>query len=126
MPTLAAITLADGQATPVNVVFTPDRSEGNVFGYNDGQDPASAQRTMQLSITYAKKKTDFTVVSCLFREPYVDPTTGALLWFDQGRTEYRFGYSSLLAKRKNLFAFTKNLHANADWKTMVQDRQGML
>lgn len=126
MPSLAPIVLADGQASPANVTFAPNANTNNVWNYDDGGDPASAQRTMTLSLSLAKKKSDFTVVTAVFREPYVDSTTGALLWYDQGKTEYRFGYSSLVAKRKNLFAFVKNLHANADFRTMVEDRKGML
>jgi hypothetical protein len=126
MPTLAAIVLADGQATPVNVTFTPADSTGNIVTFNDGSDPISAQRTLSTSISFARKNGDFTVVSAVFREPYVDSTTGKLLWYDQARTEYRTGYGSVLAKRKNLFAFTKNLHANASFKSMVEDRQGWL
>lgn len=126
MPTLAAITLADGQASPVNVVFTPDNQNGNVTTYNDGADPISNQRTLTTSVSFARKKADFTVISASVREPYVDSTTSALLWYDQGRVEYRFGYGSTLAKRKNLFAFIKNLHAVADFKTMVTERQNWL
>lgn len=126
MPTLAAITLADGQATPVNVTFTPNTNNGNAWIYDDGGDPDSAKRTMTISLALAKKKSDFTIASVVFRVPYVDSTTGLPLWYDQAKTEYRFGYASLLAKRKDLFAFVKNLHANADFATLVKDRQGML
>ena len=126
MPNLAVLVLADGQASPANVSFAPNANSNNVWNYDDGGDPVSAKRTLSLSLTLAKKKTDFTVVTAVFRVPYVDSTTGALLWYDQGKTEYRFGYGSLLARRKDLFAFVKNLHANADFGTMVKDCQGML
>jgi hypothetical protein len=126
MPTLANLVLADGQASPANVTFAPNANSNNVWNYDDGGDPASAQRTLTLSLTLAKKKTDFTVATAVFRVPYVDSTTGTLLWYDQGKAEYRFGYGSLLAKRKDLFAFVKNLHANADFGSLVKDRQGML
>jgi len=124
MPSLAAITLADGQATPVNVTFTPNSVSGNVVGFDDGGDPQAARVTMSHSISHAKKKGDFTVVSAVFRVPYLDATTGAVLFYDQARVEYRFGYGSLLAKRKNLFAFIKNLHANASFLTYVTGPQG--
>jgi hypothetical protein len=83
----------------------------------------SSQVTLQTSVTLAKKKGDFSVVSAVFRSPYVDATTGAVLFYDQARVEYRYGYGSLLAKRKNLFAFVKNLHANASFKTLVEGPQ---
>jgi hypothetical protein len=123
MPSLAAIVLADGQATPVNVTFTPDNVAGNAVSFNDGGDPQNARVTLVTTLTPSKKKGDFSVISAVFRVPYLDSTTGALLFYDQARTEYRFGYGSLLAKRKNLFAFTKNLHANASFLTYVTTLQ---
>jgi hypothetical protein len=126
MPTLAAIVLADGQASPVNRTFTPESNNGNTIVFNDGADPVSAQTTMQITLSKAKKKNDFTVVSAVIRSPYLDATTGAVLFYDQARIEFRQGYGSLLAKRKDQFAFAKNLLANADFKTMVQDRLGLL
>jgi hypothetical protein len=123
MPSLAAIVLADGQASPANVTFTADSINGNIVHFNDGTDPLSSQVTLQTSVTLAKKKGDFSVVSAVFRSPYVDATTGAVLFYDQARVEYRYGYGSLLAKRKNLFAFVKNLHANASFKTLVEGPQ---
>lgn len=126
MPTLANIVLADGQASPANVTFVPVEVNGNIVQYNDAADPVSNQRTLALSVSFARRATEFTVTSAVFRIPYVDSTTGKLLWYDQSRSEYRTGYGSTLAKRKDLFAFTKNLHANADFKTMVEARQNMI
>ena len=123
MPSLAAITLADGQVSPANVTFTADNINGNIVHFNDGTDPLSTQVTLQTSVNIAKKKGDFSVVSAVFRTPYVDSTTGAVLFYDQARVEYRWGYASLLAKRKNLFAFVKNVHANAGFKTLCEGPQ---
>jgi len=123
MPSLAAIVLADGQATPVNVTFTADQVNGNIVHFNDGTDPLSSQVTLQTTVTLAKKKGEFSVVSLVFRSPYVDATTGAVLFYDQARVEYRYGYASLLAKRKNLFAFVKNAHANAGIKALAEGPQ---
>ena len=123
MPSLAAITLADGQVSPANVTFTADNINGNLVHFNDGTDPLSSQVTLQTSVSIAKKKGDFSVVSAVFRSPYVDSTTGAVLFYDQARVEYRWGYASLLAKRKNLFAFVKNVHANAGFKTLCEGPQ---
>lgn len=123
MPSLAAITLADGQVSPANVTFTADNINGNIVHFNDGTDPLSSQVTLQTSVSIAKKKGDFSVVSAVFRSPYVDSTTGAVLFYDQARVEYRWGYASLLAKRKNLFAFVKNVHANAGFKTLCEGPQ---
>jgi hypothetical protein len=121
---LAPIVLADGQVSPANVTFTADQINGSIAHFNDGTDPLASQVTMQTSVTIAKKRGDFSVVSCVFRSPYVDSTTGAVLFYDQARVEYRFGYGSLLAKRKNLFAFVKNIHANALFKTLTEGPQG--
>jgi hypothetical protein len=126
MPVLGAITLADGQATPVNQVFTPSDATGNTVLFNDGGDPIASQVTMATTLFIAKKKGQFSVASVLFRIPYLDATTGALLFYDQARVEYRFGYGSLLAKRKNLFAFVKNIQANASFKAYVENLQTWL
>jgi hypothetical protein len=123
MPTLAAITLNDGQGTPAAVVFTPDNVAGNSWHFNDGGDPVSAQRDLLITKVLGVKKGQSTICSAAFRDPYLDSVTGALLFYDQARVEYRTGYGSLLAKRKNQFAFVKNIHGNAGFKTFVENRE---
>lgn len=125
MPARAAIVLADGQTSPANYTFTPNSIQGTTILYDDGGDPISVQYTLGISYSRATKKGAFSVLSAIFRIPYID-SEGVVVAYEQARHEHRSPYVSTLESRKDIFAFSKNLYANADFKTFITLQQNYL
>lgn len=127
MPSLASITLADGQASPANYVFVPRSTSGPVVIQADTTQSAGVSTkdaTVALSVSFAKKKGEFTVVSAVFRKPTVDSTTGDVTYYSQGKVEFRYAFGETLAVRKDLFAFVKNMMADATFATAAKTPEG--
>lgn len=127
MPALASITLADGQASPANYVFVPRSANGAVVIQTDTTQSAGVstkETSVALSVTFAKKKGDYTIVSAVFRKPTVDATTGEVTYYSQGKIEFRYAFGEVLAVRKDLFAFVKNMMANSTFVTAAQTPEG--
>lgn len=134
MTAIAALTLADGQATPVNHTFSPapsaagtglarwvDRSGGVALGYPavtfTMREPSKSSRTFKVS---AK------VVIPVLEQTSASTATGiqpapTLAYNLLANLEFVMPERSTLAQRKDLLAYTKNYIADAVLQNAVQN-----
>lgn len=133
MTAIAALTLADGQATPVNHTFSPvtidsagvakysDRSGGIALGYS----------TITLSLRQPTKDSRVYKVMAKIVTPVLEQTSASTSTgiqpaptkaYDLTATvEILLPERSTLSQRKDLLAYLKNFMANAVMSSAVQD-----
>lgn len=136
MPAFADITLADGQATPVNHTFNPididangiarwqDVSGGIVLGYPTIT--LSVKRPAPRNVGNRNYKVIFKVVLPVLE--VTSPSTGTgiepaptLAYNLIATTEVVLPERSALAERKDLGAYLANFLAKTEWISAVQD-----
>lgn len=126
MPAIGNVIINDGQSTPVAVTFSPittdgnasrfaDRSKGVPAGYrilqSSQKDPQNGARNYRMQFEIVLP----TVVT--------DPVTGKDYVARTARfnCEFVLPESSVLAERKDVLAFAKNLLANAMTTAVVEN-----
>lgn len=125
MTAIAALTLADGQTTPVNHTFSPvnidangvarwaDRSGGVALGY-----PAITFSIKAPTKTQRSYKVNAKVVTPVLEQTSASTATGiqpapTLAYNLLANVEFVLPERSTLAQRKDLLAYLKNYLANA-------------
>lgn len=109
MAQAAAIVLADGQTTPVNTTFTPERVTPELSTFVDRLSGVAA-RFRRLSIRFlpsqAKTKTSFTVACPVWGT--LPSGAGGVIYTLRARVELELPDGSTDGERKDLYAFLYN------------------
>lgn len=137
MPNRSSITINDGQAAPVAHVFTPDGQYGDVSNFQDTSGgtpigywllkvgvrkpvPGSAAPVHKVTLSIMRPTMDVTA-----------PSTGSgiqpapsVAYYCTSKHEFLLPARSTLAERKDILALAKNLLANSDIVTVVQNCEG--
>ena len=125
MAAFAALTLADGQATPVNHTFSPDIIDAaGVAKYKDRSGGiALGYPSVSLGIRPPNKSSRLFRVSCRIATPVLEVTSPStstgiqpaptLAHMPLFAGEFILSERSLRAERANLLAYVKNMFANA-------------
>lgn len=133
MAAIAALTLADGQATPVSRTFSPENIDAaGVAKYKDRSGGiALGYPTVSLGIRPPSKDSRLYRVTVKIATPVLEVTSPSTLTGIQPAPtlaytplftgEFVLSERSTLAERKNLLAFVKNMLANAVVTSAVHD-----
>lgn len=116
MAQAAAITVNDGQATPVAVTFSPEQVTPLLSTFADrASGISSGFRRLKIRSTFASGKS--TVNRCVYEVEYPILSTvngvSTVAYTLRGKVECILPDASTDAERKNLYAFVKNGLANA-------------
>lgn len=120
-----AIVLADGQATPANVSFVPEKitSEEVVFVDRSNASPMGFRRlTLKMNRANGSRPTDRVTVE--FSYPEVAIVSGVVTLLHTARFQsgsFVIPTSMTAAARANLFAFVKNAMGSALVQSYVRD-----
>lgn len=136
MPAIKPLTIADGQVTPVNHIFTPANPQ---TGTLKNLVPARWQELNGDSFVGARRITmsvvpDFTVngvskVRIVVADPViatpsqgccVDTTLSQVAYTDFVNINFNIASNASSAKRKDILAFAKNVLASAEVKAAVE------
>lgn len=129
MPAIAAITLADGQATPVNHTFTIARPQNGDSKPSEWRDLTTTVRSQQVTLTGVLRKATGNQsrdkVSLAVLLPIVrNNTAGVAEAIDTAscRIEFTLPNSLNAQERKDLLAYAKGFVANAQIPSLVVDQ----
>jgi hypothetical protein len=133
MSAIAALTIADGQATPVNHAFSPvnidaagvarwaDRSGGIALGYpvisQSLRAPTKSSRNYKLTLKVAVPTLEVTSPST---STGIQPAP-TLAYSLVGTMEFILPERSSLQERKNLEAYVKNMLANGVFANAIEN-----
>lgn len=126
MPAFAALTLADGQAAPVNHTFTPvSLVENLAVWYDRSLSVQAAQPYATAKLTAAKGRSGVSRVNVTIAVPLYSDTDGKLINTVRGSIELLIPGSATQAQRDNIAAYVKNLAAHATIQSMVKGPEGI-
>lgn len=120
-----AIALADGQATPANVSFVPEKitSEEAIFVDRSSASPLGFRRlTLKMNRASGTRPTDRVTVE--FSYPEVATVSGVITLLHTARFQggnFIIPTSMTAAARANLFAFVKNAMGSSLVQSYVRD-----
>lgn len=120
-----AITLADGQATPVNVSFVPEKitAEEAIFVDRSSASPLGFRRlVLKMNRATGTRPTDR--VSMEFSYPEIATVSGVVTLLHTARFQsgsFIIPTSMTAAARANLFAFVKNAMGSSLVQAYVRD-----
>lgn len=129
MANFAALSISDGQATPVAHTFATKSNDGRVTVFED--------RATGIPVAYGKliirtsETSDQRVVKCDILVPTLEAVSGAnaagftpaakVAYQNIGKLEFRTSLRSTLQERKNIVAFVKNAAALSLISSVVVD-----
>lgn len=120
-----AITLADGQATPVNVSFVPEKitAEEAIFVDRSSASPLGFRRlVLKMNRATGTRPTDRVTVE--FSYPEIATVSGVVTLLHTARFQsgnFIIPTSMTAAARANLFAFVENAMASSLVQSYVRD-----
>lgn len=144
MPAVAAIVLANGEATPVNHTFAPlgQDTKTGIWWYEDQSPRVAASSSLGYPRIGIRTKRDSEVVAgqsakntvtrveCMLAFPQLE-TLGTsssgftpapqVAYVDRVKTEFILSSRDSVADRKDVLAYAKNLLGNAVASALVQD-----
>lgn len=133
MAAIAALTLADGKATPVNHTFSPENIDAaGVAKYKDRSGGiALGYPTVSIGIRQPSKSSRLYRVTVKIATPILEVTSPStstgiqpaptLAYTPLFTGEFVLSERSTLAERKDLLAYVKNMLANAVVTSAVHD-----
>jgi len=121
MPQVTAITLADGQATPVNHTFTPSSiKDGMAVFYDRSKSVMLEQPYVTIRTNLAKNPKGISSVRATVNVPRYDSVSGKVIGYQSATIEYRLAPTDTKQDRDDLVAYVKNLTAT----TLLQQMAG--
>lgn len=128
MPAIAAITIADGQTTPVNKTFNPDSIKNDVSQWFDRSGGiAVGYPVITTSVRPPSRNSTSRVnkVQVKIVVPILEQVAPSVVWtkaYESTATvEFMLHERSTLQNRKDILAFVKNLMAHAVVQSAVHD-----
>lgn len=126
MPSFSTITLADGQATPVNRVFTPVSLSEGVAVWNDRSKSVQLEQPyITAKTTRGKSQAALTRQTFTFNVPLYSAVEGKLQNTVGASIEVRLPGNATQAQRDDITAYVRNFAASAVFATMVKNMEGV-
>lgn len=124
MPAIAAISINDGQSTPVSHTFSPVTTNGAKAEWAD-RSPASPAGFLGISHEVRRPATASAAQRVIigFNIPVMETVNGVatVTRFSSAKLEMNFANLSTEQERKDLLAYVKNFLTNASVATSVTD-----
>lgn len=126
MPAFATITLADGQSTPVNHVFTPvSLKEGLAVYYDRSKSVQAEQPYMTLKLNAGRSASAVSRQQSSVAVPLYDAVNGKVINTARVNIEVLIPGTTTQAQRDDIAAYCKNLTAHATFQAMVKAPEGI-
>lgn len=124
MPAIAALTINDGQATPVAHTFSPVTTDGSTAKWADRAPSIPAGfRTISYEVAGPNGSRTTNKLQAGFMIPVVATVNGVdtVVRYSSGQITLNIHPEATLQERKDLLAYMTNFVANATVKTSVEN-----